>query len=392
MVIPEEKDLLLRRCIETIYSCPIDEKQLIELAPKIARITDSHYFSILLYPNGIISKRKYLTNNLPSYSKLYASLIPKDFLLQNMLNNSGITMLNAFSVDQVADNKEFCVEAVRSRPITDICYVPITIHGYLAGHAAVARAGMNRKMKQQLHLPRLDAENDPFSENDISLICFITGFVNEGLKRLVEAPPEEEEIACFDSYGRVVSAGGRISDVLKLLFGDRFWNAPGLRASGLQADGVKAEGAAAFSGAFRNFIHGPLQPGDGEFVVPYQDRQFRFVFERLPSADLRLYFPEEPQVMVRVQESGTSAGSSGSREGPGVVQPDIFQELKKNCGLTTREAEAADCIRRGLSNLEISRTMRISEETVKRHIYNAFRKTGVHSRTEFLFRVTGPLQ
>ena len=332
MVIPEAKHAILRRCIEQIYSGPVSEERLTDLAPRIAEIADSHYFSVLLYPNGFVSNRKYVSNNFQSYSKLYSSLIPKDFLLRNMLNQNSITLLSGFSIERLLDNSEFCTEAVRGRPITDICYVPIKIRGYLAGHAAVARAGMNRRMQRSLHLPRLDAANDPFSENDVRLIRFVTGFVHEGLKRLMEPPSEEEDSACLDLYGRVVTAGEQFRKIMKLLFGKRFWNVPGLRASASQADGVEGEGAAAFSSAFRKFLSGSLQPGDGEVSVNYKDRQFRFVFERLPSADLRVYFPGEPQVTVRVQESGKAATpriSGATTVTPEPVLPEAVQKLQE---------------------------------------------------------------
>jgi DNA-binding NarL/FixJ family response regulator len=54
----------------------------------------------------------------------------------------------------------------------------------------------------------------------------------------------------------------------------------------------------------------------------------------------------------------------------------------KTAGLTSRELEIVSAIRRGNSNRDIATTLTISEETVKRHLSNIYRKLGVSSRLE----------
>ncbi len=49
--------------------------------------------------------------------------------------------------------------------------------------------------------------------------------------------------------------------------------------------------------------------------------------------------------------------------------------------LTTREKEVASLAAQGMSNRGIASALEISEETVKRHLYNIFNKTGACSRT-----------
>ena len=50
--------------------------------------------------------------------------------------------------------------------------------------------------------------------------------------------------------------------------------------------------------------------------------------------------------------------------------------------LSEREAAVLDAVARGLSNREIGRQLWISEQTVKFHLRNVYRKLGISSRTE----------
>ena len=53
-------------------------------------------------------------------------------------------------------------------------------------------------------------------------------------------------------------------------------------------------------------------------------------------------------------------------------------------GLTRREAETAEFIAKGLSNTEIASAMDISENTVKTHLANIYKKLGLNYRTELM--------
>ncbi|MDF1763479.1 MAG: LuxR C-terminal-related transcriptional regulator [Oleibacter sp.] len=50
--------------------------------------------------------------------------------------------------------------------------------------------------------------------------------------------------------------------------------------------------------------------------------------------------------------------------------------------LTMRELEIMNMVVKGATNLEISTRLSVSENTVKSHIYNVFRKIGVRTRTQ----------
>ncbi|OLS38892.1 hypothetical protein BTR22_04370 [Alkalihalophilus pseudofirmus] len=57
--------------------------------------------------------------------------------------------------------------------------------------------------------------------------------------------------------------------------------------------------------------------------------------------------------------------------------------------LTEREREIVDLLVRGLKNIEIAEQLYISENTVKKHLQNLYRKFDTSSRTELLFRLRG---
>ena len=67
------------------------------------------------------------------------------------------------------------------------------------------------------------------------------------------------------------------------------------------------------------------------------------------------------------------------------LEPDrIFDEIQEVYSLTDREKELCHFIYDGKSNSQISESLFITESTVKTHIYNLYRKTGVKSRMEII--------
>ncbi|MDB5086739.1 MAG: Regulatory protein luxR family [Mucilaginibacter sp.] len=66
------------------------------------------------------------------------------------------------------------------------------------------------------------------------------------------------------------------------------------------------------------------------------------------------------------------------------------EEFLANCvhhGLTRTEILIVQKIYKGMKNIEIANTMFISEETVKKHIQNIFRKTAVQNRSALIHRL-----
>lgn len=66
-----------------------------------------------------------------------------------------------------------------------------------------------------------------------------------------------------------------------------------------------------------------------------------------------------------------------------VISPEIAEKWQ----LTEREREIAEAVLKGHSNKEIAADLAISSSTVKNHIYNIYRKTGVQSRVELVNRL-----
>ena len=78
-----------------------------------------------------------------------------------------------------------------------------------------------------------------------------------------------------------------------------------------------------------------------------------------------------------------------SRVVEATATPDKGQQQEKDLsplfsekGLTKREQEVIQCLQRGNTTAEICQTLFISQTTLKKHITNAYRKLGIHSRGE----------
>lgn len=56
-------------------------------------------------------------------------------------------------------------------------------------------------------------------------------------------------------------------------------------------------------------------------------------------------------------------------------------------GLTLREREVLALVAEGLTNAEVAASLWIAPGTVRRHLENAFRKLGVHTRTAAVARL-----
>ena len=66
------------------------------------------------------------------------------------------------------------------------------------------------------------------------------------------------------------------------------------------------------------------------------------------------------------------------------LQHDSEGQLAESSGLTKREVAILKAVARGLSNQAIGRELWVSEQTVKFHLSNIYKKLGITSRTEAL--------
>jgi DNA-binding CsgD family transcriptional regulator len=63
-------------------------------------------------------------------------------------------------------------------------------------------------------------------------------------------------------------------------------------------------------------------------------------------------------------------------------RPARIEAASPESRISTRERQVLSHLLRGMSNREISRELGISEKTVKNHLWKAYRKIGVRSRTQ----------
>jgi DNA-binding NarL/FixJ family response regulator len=65
------------------------------------------------------------------------------------------------------------------------------------------------------------------------------------------------------------------------------------------------------------------------------------------------------------------------------------ERARERFGLTDRERDVLDLLAAGLPNAAIAQRLRLTEKTVKNHLYNVFAKLGVGNRTEAVVRWSG---
>jgi DNA-binding CsgD family transcriptional regulator len=66
-----------------------------------------------------------------------------------------------------------------------------------------------------------------------------------------------------------------------------------------------------------------------------------------------------------------------------------LEEVGDRFGLSQREREVVALVYRGRLNNEIARELYISLDTVKKHLYNVFKKTGVRNRVQLFLLISG---
>ena len=355
MYFPDHFQPLIRQYIRTVQTRPVDRDSFYEIMPLLFNLFSSNYASLFLLPNRFAPDIFMASNNPEEFVSAYIPLVEKDFLLNNIVETTGLTRLTAFSPEFLAENDEFCTAVQNARPVSDVLYAPLEINGYLAGYFGVARAG-------RLNL-------DPgYSRNEIQLFNWLARFLNVGYSRTLEGEPASGTRALLDAGGRVLQRGAEIDAAFGELFGDGAREAP---SSG------RSLRCCRFAEWYRNNLLGTGCAAD--LLLRAHGKTYRLAFRRLDSTGFRLYFPREPQaeVVLRDPQSGPSCGE--------FLRAD---EHRFTYDLTPREEEVVRCIYRGLSNREIGRQLNISPGTVKQHLNRIFEKTGARSRTQLVMRLS----
>ena len=87
----------------------------------------------------------------------------------------------------------------------------------------------------------------------------------------------------------------------------------------------------------------------------------------------------------------TAGGRGSTKAGFKLLDFDLIDEgqwrhIQKRYRLTEREVEVAKLICQGFGNEDIAKNLNIAYGTVKTHIRNIYRKTGVHNKIAMLLK------
>ncbi len=129
-----------------------------------------------------------------------------------------------------------------------------------------------------------------------------------------------------------------------------------------------------------SFIWGEMSVywGNSEFIRDPLDFTIIFWLIANLATIIFVYKVDFAQAYDLDQESAnTSSGQTFDLES-------VLEEMKDKYSMTNRETDILRLVYQGLSNMEIAEELYISKSTVKSHIYNAFRKANVRSRSEII--------
>ena len=367
MLIQNKTIPLLREFLQLAFRDPYSENQFRKKSSLVSQLTDSHYLSVLFFSNRHSPDIQYNSNNETRYRELYRkTLLHSDFILERMTATGNTTCLSSFKSDEYLQNRDFCARAIENRPISDICYVPLMIHGYLAGYIAVSRAGTDEKISRLLHLNTPDRRNRMFSPNDVSLIRFLAGIMIRSYSSVLERFQPDPETAFLDASGTILLAGDIMRETLRETFGISGWQRP------LEGRGMNS---AAFRCTFSNFISMPLMTNHNTLTVTSGAKRHTMRLMYLEDFTLRRHFPNEPVVCMKLDSANAQRSEEISRNG----------KLCEYYKFSSRETEVVNLVYRGHTNQEIAEILNLSLPTVKHHVASLFEKTGVHSRAQLFF-------
>ncbi|MFQ3619792.1 MAG: helix-turn-helix transcriptional regulator [Spirochaetales bacterium] len=346
--ISDKKIPVVRNILHTLYSCEFTQSTILNLATSVCEVIESHYLAVLFFPNRFVKQPFFISNNPPEFIPVYTPLIPKDFLIKHLVNTFRITLLHELADWGFQQSDEFCIEVQKVRPISDVAYVPMMIHGNLVGYWALGRAGLNSPF---------------YSENDVALFRFLTGFLTEAYNRSLLPPAVSEDVALLDAYGRVVQIGKNLKEVFIELFGPKFFCYPGSGMGKMHN---------LFRQKFSAFFTGCTAPGRAEITLPGRFRSYTLFFSYLEGDRLRLFMPAEPQVKVALWPYRIVSQNESILD---------LNLLSSRYSLTSRELSVVQGIYQGYTNKDIASSLKIGESTVKRQISSIFEKVGVSSRS-----------
>ncbi|HEY9594451.1 MAG TPA: helix-turn-helix transcriptional regulator [Spirochaetia bacterium] len=344
---------LLGDLIRDLYARPFSEELIAEAQRVTGRLTDSQYVSFNTFSLDHRHAPVLISNNPPDFIPVYLSVIQKDFLIDAIVSTGRDYVLSRDPMARCEDHQGFICPVQESRPISEISYTPMRCPEGLAGFCGMARAGLT---------------GPSYSESELGLFRFITGFVGDAFNRSLLPPLLAEDVAFLDVRGNVAAAGDRIEATFHELFDSG-------RAAGRERRDV-------FRGRYRMFLRGPFRPGMDRVTIHAPRGRYAFLFSLLRPKELCLPFDGGPYASVRLLAAPS-----------GVVEVPVLDlsAAARVYGLTPRECDVIRGVYAAKSNKVIARELGIDESTVKRHTHNIYEKTGLRSRVELVQRLmAGP--
>ena len=192
----------------------------------------------------------------------------------------------------------------------------------------------------------------------------------ESFTRTFNKDIQDESAALINGRGEILEQGDTIGSAFCHLFSRDHARRPCEESSMYEK---------IFISRIKAFLSPNPLPGAGEFSLVKDGRRYHFILTRLSNPPLRRYLMDEAQLKIVLRGEG---GENTARDYLD------FANIDPRYAFTRQEHNIINLIYRGLSNKGIALELRISESTVKRHIWNIFGKTGVNNRTQLIFKLT----
>ena len=284
-------------------------------------------------------------------------LYKNDFTFHRILESrcDYATAMPLLKNTKIDEYKRFYDEASKIRPAGDSIYLPIRLYDQICGFSAVQMVPGTTVSKQKW----------------LRELIFLFSLLNPALERCLsftlyihDSPcglfHEQKGIMLFDGKGQLLEANSKGEHFMKEFILHE-------RAGSIETSSTK--NSFLFKKHLQNFLSNPLESLRPTIIDDGKGRPFFASFQFLPNYEIRRRINRCPTVAALLSRTAPNHAFS----------LDIFS---KNNHLTKREREVVQCLFAGSSNREISSQLFISEETVKRHLYNIYEKTGCRTRVQ----------
>jgi len=342
MIIPPAKVALVRGLIADLYTRPFNESLIVRIADSVCALAEGQYFGFRIYRSD---QQVVYSNNSPEFNSAYASVYAEDFLHHSVVLSRNRCVLRKVwpTVGTAPENQNFIRTMQTVRPISDMIYLPVLVHGTVVGHWGLGRAGR---------------DGPCYSENEIELFNFVGSFLNDTFERSLLPPPVAEDVAYLDHRGQVVSMGTGIKAVFDDLQGCR----------------------EAFLRAYQRYLHGNLRVGIDRMTLTNHGKRLNFLFQLFNPPGIPLRLDGHPYASVRLLAEPF---------GQDKAQTAAVRKLIRVYQFSPREGEVVHGILEGKMNKEIASELGIEEATVKWYTHSVYEKTGFRSRTELVLGLSG---